>query len=144
MFLVEKVLNGRISYPETEFIPVTPAVESNGTVTPKRYQKYQAIAIASGKAVIATGTTKPTHICLEDYTSETASDTHHIPCFVLSPDVILRTVFSAKPTSVLKGAAVTISANGDEVTATTTSGVATVVDLLGAAEIGDEVLVKIG
>lgn len=104
MFTIEKVLNGRINYPETEFIPVTASTT---------YKKGALIAITSGKAVLA-GSKKATHLCTEDYTAG-ASDTHHIPCFILSEDVILRTTLTAE-TTLVKGAVSAINATADEAT----------------------------
>ena len=104
MFTIEKVLNGRINYPETEFIPVTASTT---------YKKGALIAITSGKAVLA-GSKKATHLCTEDYAAG-ASDTHHIPCFILSEDVILRTTLTAE-TALVKGAVSAINATADEAT----------------------------
>ena len=102
MFTIEKVRNGRINYPEVEFIPVTASTT---------YKKGALIAITSGKAVLA-GSKKATHLCTEDYTAG-ASDTHHISCFILSDDVILRTTLTAE-TSLVKGAVSAINATADE------------------------------
>lgn len=104
MFMIEKVRNGRINYPEVEFIPVTASTT---------YKKGALIAITSGKAVLA-GSKKATHLCTEDYTAG-ASDTHHISCFILSDDVILRTTLTAE-TSLVKGAVSAINATADEAT----------------------------
>lgn len=104
MFTIEKVRNGRINYPEVEFIPVTAFTT---------YKKGALIAITSGKAVLA-GSKKATHLCTEDYTAG-ASDTHHISCFILSDDVILRTTLTAE-TSLVKGAVSAINATADEAT----------------------------
>lgn len=104
MFTIEKVRNGRINYPEVEFIPVTASTT---------YKKGALIAITSGKAVLA-GSKKATHLCTEDYTAG-ASDTHHISCFILSDDVILRTTLTAE-TSLVKGAVSAINATADEAT----------------------------
>lgn len=104
MFTIEKVRNGRINYPEVEFIPVTASTT---------YKKGALIAITSGKAVLA-GSKKATNLCTEDYTAG-ASDTHHISCFILSDDVILRTTLTAE-TSLVKGAVSAINATADEAT----------------------------
>ena len=133
MFLVEKVLNGRINYPEIEFIPVTASTT---------YKKGSLIAITSGKPVLA-GSKKATHVCTEDYVAG-SSDTHHIPCQVLSDDVILRTTLAAG-TSLVKGALMGITATADEATgtalATSKYGVE-IVELIGKSA-GDNVLVKV-
>lgn len=104
MFTVEKVRNGRINFPETEFIPVTASTT---------YKKGALIAVTSGKAVLA-GSKKATHLCTEDYVAG-SSDTHHIPCFVLSDDVVLRGTLNGA-TSLTKGATTGITATADEVT----------------------------
>ena len=49
---------------------------------------------------------------------------------------------TAAPTSLKAGNAVTLSSDGLGVTATTTSGVAVIRDLVGAAAAGDKILVK--
>ena len=133
MFTIEKVLNGRITHPETEFIPVTASTT---------YKKGALIAITSGKAVLA-GSKKATHLCTEDYTAGT-SDTHHIQCFILSDDVILRTTLTAD-TSLVKGGVSAINTTADEATgaalATGKYGVE-IVDLIGT-KAGSEILCKI-
>ena len=51
-------------------------------------------------------------------------------------------VVGEAPTSLKVGQKVTISGDGTGVTATTTDGVATIVDLLGAAAAGDFIQVR--
>lgn len=133
MFTIDKVRNGRINYPETEFIPVTASTT---------YKKGALVAITSGKAVLA-GSKPATHLCTEDYTAG-ASDTHHIPCFVLSDDVVLRTTLTAN-TTLVKGAVSAISATADEATGVApTSGKygVEIVDTVGKTA-GDVILCRV-
>ena len=138
MFIVNRIINGRLNSPETDIVPVTGQISSANVA----YQCGMAISLTSGKAVPCGATTKPTHIVNENYTTTGADDTHSLSCSIVTPDVIYETAFSATPTGIAKGSVVTIASTSDKVTATATSGVATVFDMLDAAASGDRVLVR--
>ena len=60
MFKLTKINNSRMNVPEPEYLPPT-ASES--------FVEGEALVFSSGKLTKATGTTKPTHICLKKYTA---------------------------------------------------------------------------
>lgn len=121
MFLLHSTDDGRV--PSLEYLPA-------GAITPK---VGMALTQSSGNLAIATGTTKPTYICMVEKDSAlTAGDI--IPVFRIDPDMIFETSFSASAADIKLGQKVTLHAsNGGQVTATTTSGVAEVVYMDGTA-----------
>ena len=102
-----------------------------------------ATAVVSGQGLILTngllvsaGAGKPTYIALSDGAANT-----EIAVGRVESNQVYETTFSAAPTSVKVGAKVAL-AGGLTVTASTTDGVAEIVDLCGATAIGDAVLVR--
>ena len=94
-----------------------------GAITPKL---GMALVQSSGNLAIAAGTTKPTYISMcEKSAACTAGDI--IPVIRVNHDMIFETTFSADPTSINIGDKVTLHSDGEQVTATTASGVAEVV-----------------
>jgi hypothetical protein len=112
-----------------------PHSTEDGRVTPWEYLPCSAITpkigmamvFSSGKLAIATGTTKPTHICMtEKSAAVTAGDI--IPAIRVQPDQVFECTNSASLSSVSIGQKVTLHAsNGLQITGTTTSGVAELV-----------------
>lgn len=100
-----------------------------------------ALVLSSGKLVKASGTTKPTYICMMEAPAAVAEGTL-IPVIAVTPDMIFETTNSASLNGVNIGAKVTIADNGCQVTATTTSGVATIVDKVDGTGTGNPTLVK--
>jgi hypothetical protein len=96
-----------------------------GAITPK---VGMALTQTSGNLAIATGTTKPTYISMIDCASAlTAGDI--IPVIRVDSGIIFETTNSASLSGVTKGQKVTLHAsNGMQVTATTSSGVAEIID----------------
>lgn len=121
MFLLHSTDDGRV--PSLEYLPA-------GAITPK---VGMALVQSGGNLAVATGTTKPTYICMVEKSSAlTAGDI--IPVFRVDPDMIFETSFSASASSINIGQKVTLHAsNGGQVTATTSSGVAEVVYMDGTA-----------
>ena len=106
-------------------------------ITPK---VGMALIVSSGKLAVATGTNKPTYICMTEGPTLTAGDV--IPVLRVTPDMVFETTFSASASGVNDGAKVTLHAsNGMQVTATTTSGVAEIISRAGSAS-GDRCLVR--
>lgn len=108
-----------------------------GAITPK---VGLALYLNAGALAIATGTTKPEYICMEEHEAAVAAGT---PVYVLpvSPDIEFETQATAAMTAVKVGNKVTLATDGLGVTATTTDGVAQVVALEGTA-VGDNVRVR--
>lgn len=100
-----------------------------------------ALTESSGKLAIATGTTKPSYISMvEKGTACTAGDL--IPVIRVTEDIIFDVTVSASFSDRKIGDKVTLHAsNGLQVTATTTSGVAEIVEIDGTAS-GSHVRVR--
>lgn len=128
-FLIHSVEGGYI--PSWEYLPA-------GAITPVVGMSLHQNA---GNLALASGTTNPTFISMtEREAALTAGDI--IPVVRISEDIIWETEWSAAATAVKQGQKVTIAADGLRVTATTTGGVAEVVDMDGTA-IGDKVRVRL-
>lgn len=94
-----------------------------------------ALVQSSGKLAVASGTTKPTYICMCEKSAAVAAGTI-IPVIRVEPDMVFETVSSASMASINLGDKVTIASDGLRVTATTTSGVAEVVAIEDTASGG--------
>lgn len=128
MFIPYKTDDGRV--PAWEYLPAS-------AITPK---VGLALVLTSGQLAKASGTTKPTYICMaEKDTAVTAGEI--IPVVRVNADMILETTFSAAATSVVPGAKVTVATDGMQVTGTTTDGIAEVVELDGTTA-GSKVRVR--
>lgn len=128
------------------FIPYS---NEEGRVTPWEYLPCSAITPkigmamvqSSGNLAIATGTTKPTYICMAEYDAAVAAGTI-VPVIRVNADEIFETTNSASLSGVNIGQKVTLHASsGLQVTGTTTSGVAEVV-YKEADAAGSKVLVR--
>ena len=128
-FFIHKAAEGAI--PPFEYLPCS-------AITPKA---GMALIQSSGKLAAATGTNKPTYISMvEKSAAVTAGEL--IPVIKVDPSIIFETTNSASLADVSVGAKVTLHASsGMQVTATTTSGVATIVEKLGDA-VGSKVRVR--
>lgn len=127
-FIPYQTEDGRV--PPWEYLPAT------GSIAP---EIGLACVLSSGKLIKASGTTKPTHICMRHEAAAVAEGTL-LPVIAIQPDIIFETHNSATNNATI-GQAVTIASDGLRVTGTTSSGVATLVAKDGTAE-GDRVLVK--
>lgn len=106
------------------------------------FEVGQAVAVNSdGKIAQVSGTTKPSFICAAKETV-TSVEPMEVACIPIYDDCEFKTVFSADASSLKAGAKVTIATTYDSVTATTTNGVATIVEKLGSGATGTEVIVK--
>lgn len=117
-FYIHTVEGGRV--PAFEHYP------ADG-ITPK---VGMAMVLTTGKLAIASGTTKPTHIC-QCEKSEACADGELIPVVPVT-DGITFAVPTSVANSVAIGSKVTIATDGLKVTATTTDGVATIVGKEGS------------
>lgn len=108
-----------------------------GAITPK---VGMAMVLANGSLAIATGTTKPTHICMEEHQTAVAAGTL-IHVHQVEPDITWGAPLTVAGTNLKEGQKVTISADGLGVTATTTDGVATIEKICGT-NLDDIVLVR--
>lgn len=128
-FLIHSVEGGYI--PSWEYHPcsaITPVVG-------------MALYQNAGNLAMASGTTMPTFVSMtEREAALTAGDI--IPVVQVNEDITWETEWSAAATSIKPGQKVTIASDGLRVTATTTGGVAQVVDMDGTA-VGDKVRVRL-
>lgn len=125
MFIVRKILGGRINVPEPEMHVAGTAITAG-----------MALNLTGG--TLAKATAAPTHIALAD-----AASGEQVACYAVLPGTMIFEVpVSAAPTSLKEGDKVTLDGGALNVTATTTNGVATIVDLNGATAAGDTVMVK--
>ena len=116
--------------PPFEYLPAD-------AITPK---VGMALTQSSGLLTAATGTTKPKYICMcEKSSAVTSGDL--LPVIRVTADITFRTTCSAAFSDRKPGDRVTIASNALQVTATTTSGVATVAEIEGTAS-GSGVLVR--
>ena len=132
MFDLKKIENGRMNVPEPEYFMAKASTE---------IQIGQAVALTGGVlAPVTAGTTKPEFISL-GYVSASA-EKREVPVARVNDEQVYEVAVSASPSSLQVGSKVTLTTDGLEVTATTASGVATIVNLKGASAEGDKVLVK--
>lgn len=100
-----------------------------------------ACVLTSGKLAKCTGTTKPTHICMAERPAAVAAGTL-LPCIKVQPDMIFEVKNQANISGVNIGQAVTIHSDGLQITATTSSGVATIVQKTPGTGTGNPTLVR--
>lgn len=132
MFNLKKIENARINVPEPEYIDVT---------ADEAVELGEALVLSSGKLTKCGATVTPEYIAMG---SVGASDTKRVVAAArVTKDMVFEVPITAAPTSLVKGNKVTLHTDGLQVTATTTSGVVTVVDLNGATAAGDLIYVRI-
>lgn len=127
-FLIHNTADGRV--PALEYMPC-------GSITPK---VGTALVLTAGKLALATAANAPTYISMTEKAAP-CKDGDLIPVIRVLPDIVFGTSWSAAATAVKLGEKVTLSADGTQVTATTESGVAEVVNIQGTA-VGDTCLVR--
>ncbi len=99
-----------------------------------------ALVLSSGKLAKASGSTKPAYICMTEAPAALAAGTL-VPVIKVEPDTVFECANAASLSEVDIGAKVTIHSDGLQITATTTDGVATIVEKDGDA-VGSRVLVR--
>lgn len=133
MFRLVKILNAGTNVPELFRLPATAETA---------YHEGDALVLTSGALTHATATSKPTYVAAAD----AAAGVDTVPVYAVTPDMIFEAPLSAAPTGLTVGSVVTLAVNSASaaygVTATTTGGVATVVDLCHATASGDIVRVN--
>lgn len=114
MFLNIKTDDGHVA--PFEKLPCSAITPKNG----------MAMVLSAGKLAIASGTTKPEFICVEEHDAAVAADTL-VTVVRVDHDTVYQTTLSAAGTSLNLGDKVTIATDGLRVTATKTDGVAEIV-----------------
>ena len=113
-FLIHTVEDGHV--PAFEYLPCSAIVPKVG----------MALTQSGGNLVLAAGTNKPAYISMcERDAACTAGDL--IPVIRVTPDIVFETTAQAALTAVKPGDRVTLHTDGLQVTATTASGVAEIV-----------------
>ncbi len=101
----------------------------------------EALVLTSGKLTKCGATTAPTFIAMGACTGAEATAGKLIPALRVSKEITYETELTAAYAGIAAGAKVTLASNGLGITATTTSGVAEIVDWDGKA-VGDKVRVR--
>ena len=99
----------------------------------------EALKLSSGKLTKCSGTTKPEFIAMQAVTS--APSGTRIPVIRVSDDTVYETTLQAEYSAIAKGLKQTIHTDGLQITTTTTSGVAEIIDWDGTAA-GSKVRVR--
>ena len=118
--------------------PITIMLQAKASTT---YNIGDALNFTGGVLEKATGTTAPTHICSAYYVAP-ATGMKKIPVVPANAGQLYKTTFAADASAVTEGSKVTIHTDAAQVTATTTSGVATIVKKYGTGASGTACLVK--
>ena len=118
--------------------PETLLLQAKASTT---YNVGDALNFTGGVLEKATGTTAPTHICAAYYVAP-ATGMKKIAVIPVNSGQLYKTTFAADATAVTEGSKVTIHTDAAQVTATTTSGVATIVKKYGTGASGTACLVK--
>ena len=119
---------------------VAPAIKQLQAANNVAYAVGDALVLAAGVLSKATGATKPTHIAAQKYPSTASAG--KIAVYPINSDMEFKTKFAADGTAIVAGNLVTIHTDAAQITATTTSGVATVLEKIGTGAIGTEAIVK--
>ena len=133
MFKLIKILNSGTNVPEPQILSKTLTSKLKAGV---------AVKMSVGKATACAATEKPSYIVLK-----TPEDSQSkVLCHAVNENMLFETFINADPSALSVGDKVTIGNDSDNlpgcVSATTTSGVATIVDLLDAKAPGDKIIVK--
>lgn len=132
MFKLTKIENSRMNVPEPVYYDVADgeAVEIG-----------EALVLSSGKLTKCGATVKPTHIAMGCLAAGATKRT--VAAARVESNQLYEVPITAAPTGLVVGSKVTLHTDGLQVTATTTSGVVTVESVNGAAEAGDNIIVRI-
>ena len=117
------------------FVPEIKQMPSTASVT---YKNGDALVLSGGGLAKAGATAKPQYICAEDYVAP-ATGQKNISVYPVLEGFEFDTTFAADGSSIKVGDKVTIHTDSAQVTATTTSGVFTVLEKLGSGELGTAV-----
>lgn len=128
-FLIHTVEGGHI--PAWEYHPA-------GEITPGI---GKAMTMSSGALAVAGGTTRPQYICMTERDAAVTSGTM-IPVVRVTEDIIFECEAAVSMAAIKAGDKVTLSADGMSVTATTTGGIAEIVEICGTGAVGDGVRVR--
>lgn len=132
MFKLVRIENSRMNVPEPLFYEAT---------ADEAIAEGEALVLTSGKLTKCGATAKPAYIAMSACAASASA--RKIAVCRVEANQIWEVPCNAAPTSLVPGSLVTLHTDGLQVTATTTSGVVTVVDTNGASAAGDRLLVRI-
>lgn len=131
MFEFYKSLSGR-SFQTPEILPTTAS---------ETYTEGEGLVVTSGTLTKVAATAKPTYIAAKAYVAP-ASANLPLPVYPVLPHHVYKTAFSADASANAEGTVVTLHTDGATITATATSGVATIVKKLGTGAAATEALIR--
>lgn len=131
MFEFLRINNSAVVGPTIKLVQATNAVA---------YAVGDALVLTSGALTKAGATVKPLYIAAQKYPANAAAG--EIAVYPVNSEMEWKTTFAADGSAIVAGNAVTLHTDSAQVTATTTSGVATVVKKLGTGASGTSVVVK--
>lgn len=111
------------------------------TTASETYAEGEGLVMTDGKLTKVGATAKPTYIAAKAYVAP-ASGNLDLPVYPVLPHHVYKTTFAADASSNAEGTLVTIHTDGAQVTATATSGVATIVKKLGTGASGTEAHIR--
>ena len=133
MFKLIKIQNSGINVPEPQKL---------NKLSTASIKLGEALVIENGEIKSCPATSTPTYVAF----ASAPEGSESVVCYPVNSDMLFETTVNAAPTALLIGSKVTIGKDSDGcsvcVSATTASGVATIVSLDEAAKAGDKVTVK--
>lgn len=105
------------------------------------YTEGEGLVVTAGKLTKCGATAKPQYIAAQDYTAP-ASGNKPMYVYPVVPHHVYEAEFAADAAAVAEGALVTLHTDGAKITATTASGVATIVKKLGSGAVGTRAQIR--
>lgn len=121
--------------------PNFPNIVKKPTTASEAYVDGEGLVITAGALTKVGATAKPEYIAAETYTAP-ATGMKEIAVYPVLPSHEYLTTFAADATAVTAGTKVTIHTDGGQATATSTSGVATIVKKLGTGAVGTKAIIR--
>ncbi len=132
MFYLLKIENARMNVPEPEFLEAKAGEEIT---------LGEALVLTDGALTRCGATAVPTYIAMG---AKSAGDENRtVAVCRVESNQVWEVPVTVAPSALKIGSKVTLHTDGLQVTATTASGVVTVVDLNGASAAGDKIIVRI-
>lgn len=127
---------------KSQIAPNAPDLIWKPSTTSETYKVGETLKLSSaGKLTKASGTDVPEFVCMADYAAP-SSNAKSIPVTEINPGQLWMAPLQASGASLKPGDKVTAHTDGLQITATTTSGVWTIVEIPATA-VGSKVLVKL-
>ena len=129
-------------FEKSQIAPNSPDLVWKPATTSETYKVGETLKTSSaGKLTKASGTDVPEYVCMKDYVAP-SSNAARIPVTEINPGQYWSVPLQASGASLKVGEKVTAHTDGLQVTATTTSGVWTIVELPATAA-GSKIVVKL-